>query len=206
MASVAGSRPPCKVSTIRFRRPGSGCPAVWCLARPVSSPSVSGHLGSSSGVRRSGRLLSTRPASGRLLFRPCPSGRVRLVPRQAVALGPGRCGGATFTTGTGRGPGGLPRRRAARSTAGEAWTRATLPRARVGQWGVGGGPGRVRFGRRQPRLTAARPGRPGRRAERPWMAAARGHGSRRQREVAALAGWLPSWAGRVTTVRGGGGA
>jgi hypothetical protein len=37
--------------------PRSGCPAVWCPAPPVS-----GHPGSSSGIRRSGRPLSTRPS------------------------------------------------------------------------------------------------------------------------------------------------
>jgi hypothetical protein len=47
---------------VRCRRPGSGGPAVRCPARPVS-----GHPGWSSGVRRSGRLLSTRPASTRLV-------------------------------------------------------------------------------------------------------------------------------------------
>jgi hypothetical protein len=75
MASVAGPRPHA-LSTRPVCRPGSGgpavrCPAVWCPVRPASSPS---------GVRPSGvqcvqcparplsgHLVSTRPASSRLL-------------------------------------------------------------------------------------------------------------------------------------------
>jgi hypothetical protein len=90
------------------RCPGSGGPAVRYPARPVS-----GHLSSSPGVRRSGRLLSTRPVSSPLVStRPAssrlvsaPSVRcVRLLPYRAAALGPGRCGGVPVTTGTGRVP------------------------------------------------------------------------------------------------------
>jgi hypothetical protein len=66
IASVAGSRPAC-MSTHPVPSSGPGRPAVWCAARPVSSRPVSDHLGSSSGVRRSGRLVSTQPASGRVV-------------------------------------------------------------------------------------------------------------------------------------------
>jgi hypothetical protein len=155
MASVAGPRPACGVhpsgssSGVRGpavqpsgvqpvrcpvtwgRRPGSSgpavrrpavrCPTVWCPA--VWRPPVQ------------------RPAGC------CPprrSGRVRLVHirrwrwDQVAAA-------SNLHHRNGSSPGGLPRPRAARSTAEEAWTRATLPRSRVGQWGVGGGsgPGRV---------------------------------------------------------------
>jgi hypothetical protein len=49
--------------------PGSSS-GVRRSGRPVSSRPVSGHLVSSSGVRRSGRLVSTRPASTRLVSSP----------------------------------------------------------------------------------------------------------------------------------------
>jgi hypothetical protein len=112
-----------RVSPIGVRRPGSGgsavrFPAVRC---PVT-------WGRRPGVRRSGPLLSTRPVSG--LWCPpgqspagccplvrcpagwCPprrSGRVRLLPSRAVALGPGRCGGHPSPR-DGSSLGGLPRR------------------------------------------------------------------------------------------------
>jgi hypothetical protein len=142
-ASVSSRRCP----PIRFRRPGSGCPAVRCpvtWGRRPERPAV-------------GRLLSTRPASSRLLSIPCgvqpsgvcprPSGRVRILPPQAVALG---------------------------TQVEEAETRATLP---TSGWS-GGGRWRTRAAGlggcgRRPRLPAERPGRPGRRAERPSQAAAR---------------------------------
>jgi hypothetical protein len=126
----------------RCRRPGSGSPAVQCPARPVS-----GHLGLSSRVWRSGRLVSTRPASSSLVSsrpmssRPVssPSGVRPVGPDASVSShsgrwrwGAGRCSGAPVTTGTGRGPGGLPRRRAARSTASRPGGRAALPRSRGG--------------------------------------------------------------------------
>jgi len=85
---------------IRFRRPGSGCPAVRCpvtWGRRPESPAL-------------GRLLSTRPVSSRpLSSRPvsAPSGRVRLLPCSGGwRWGPGRAGRATVITGTGGGPGG----------------------------------------------------------------------------------------------------
>jgi hypothetical protein len=98
---------------IRFRRPGPGCPA-----RPVSGPPgvqsarcpvrpVSSHLGSSSGIWRPAVWC---PPVRCPAVRTCPSG-----PHQAVALGTGRCGKATRTTGAGPGPCRLPRPRAARA-------------------------------------------------------------------------------------------
>jgi hypothetical protein len=138
----AGVHPAGSSSGIRLSSPSGvqpvRCPAVCCPPRPVSS-----------------RLLST-PLSG----------RVRLPPPPAVALGPGRGGRATVTTATGRGPGGRPQPRAAGSTAEEPWGgRRRQARALVSR-GVGGGPG-PGWGGRRPPLPAARPGRPGRRAEPP---------------------------------------
>jgi hypothetical protein len=89
-----------------------------------------------------------------------------------------------------------PRRGAARSTGRGLDDAGDATEVARGRWGVGGGPGRVRCGRWRPRLPAARPGRPGRRAERPWLAAALWAPSRPQREVAAPVAWLPSWAVR----------
>jgi hypothetical protein len=73
--SVAGVQHGCP--PIRSRCPRSGCPAVPCpvpwAGRP-ERPAVA-------------RLLSTRAVSSRLVSGPRPSGRVRLLPAQAVALG-----------------------------------------------------------------------------------------------------------------------
>jgi hypothetical protein len=76
---------------IRFRRPGSGCPAVRCpvtWGRRPEGPAL-------------GRPLSSRPVSA-------PSVRTRPSPPmlRRWRWGPGRGGGATVTTGTGGGPGG----------------------------------------------------------------------------------------------------
>jgi hypothetical protein len=129
---------------IRVRRPGSGG------GRLVSSRPVSGHLVSSSGdtaVRPSAvHPSSVQPAGVQPVRCPagwCPprrSGRVRLLPHRAAALGPGRCGGrpsprervesrwaATSSSGSVNGPAGLD--------AGEAAEAASVSR------GVGGGPG-----------------------------------------------------------------
>jgi hypothetical protein len=83
---------------IRFRRPGSGgpavrCPAVWRPACPVSSPS---------GVRPSGvRPSGVHPSGGQpAAVRPRRSGRVRLIPPRAVALWTRSVRRATCTTGT----------------------------------------------------------------------------------------------------------
>ena len=177
MASVTGVRH--AVATQPVHRPGSGPPAVGCPARPVSRPSGAQPLrcpvtrvrrpgsGDPAGCRPpvrcpprllstravssppvSSPLLSTHPASSRLLSA-CPSGRVRLLPSPAVALGPGSGGRATVTTATGRGPGGWPRRRAAGRRPSSPEGRATPPRSRGdqsgGRWrtrarlGAGGG-------------------------------------------------------------------
>jgi hypothetical protein len=82
MASVAGPRPPCGVhpSGSVVRGPAvqpSGVQPVQCPVTWVRRP----------GMRRSGRLVSTRPTSQSSGVRPRPSGRVRLLLPQAVALG-----------------------------------------------------------------------------------------------------------------------
>jgi hypothetical protein len=149
------------VSTQRFRRPvrpssvqpPSGVQRVRCPARPVS-----------------GRPVSTRPVVSRLLS--APSVRTRPSPptygggvrdqveaarrpspqeRVEVPVAAAPSGGSVDS------PGGLG--------AGDAAEVAVVSR---GRWAD---PGRVGCGRR-PRVTAERPGRPGRRAERPWLAAA----------------------------------
>ena len=138
MASVTGVRP--AVSTHPVRRPGAGCPA-----RPVS-----GHLVSSSGIRRSGRLVSTRPASSPLLSTrpastrpvsspllsapvgPVASGRVRLLPPPAVAVGTRSRRQATLTTATGSRILWRPHRRAAGSPAEEPW--GTGGAAELARW------------------------------------------------------------------------
>jgi hypothetical protein len=204
MAPVAGLRPACGVhpsrSVVRVRlssrlvcspsgvqpvrcpvtwvrRAGSGGPAVWCP--PVQRPAV-----------------WCPPVQRPALWCPAP---VR--PDASVSShlrrwrwGPDGCGGATCTTGTGRGPGGCRAVRAARSTA-EAWMTAG-DATEVARWSVGcrrrTRPGWVRAVAAA--LARCPPGRPGRRAERPWLAAALWAPSRLQREVAAPVAWLPSWA------------
>jgi hypothetical protein len=100
---------------IPFRRPGpavqpSGVQPVWCPARPLSSPSGVRSPGFVVRVRRSGRLVSTRPASGRVVST-CPASSplvsAPLRPDASVSShlrrwrwGPDGCGGATCTTGT----------------------------------------------------------------------------------------------------------
>jgi hypothetical protein len=161
-------------SPIRGRRPGSGGPAVQCPARPVS-----GHLGLSSRVWRSGRLVSTRPASSSLVSsrpmssRPvsspvwCPprrSGRVHLLPQRAVALG-----SRPVQRGTRHHRNRSRSRWATAPSSGsvngqQAWRAGGA--AEVARWLVGGRwrPGRIGCGR--PGVPAERLGRPSRRAER----------------------------------------
>ena len=117
----------------RFRRPGSGGPA-----RPVSGPSGVRPPGSSSGVRRSGRPVSIRLVSIRLVSAPsvrtCPSRS-----RQAVAVGPGRSGRGTLHQGNGsRSVGCRTVERLGRRPGPGHWRRC---RARASVGGVGGGPG-----------------------------------------------------------------
>ena len=109
----------------------SGGPAVWCP--PVQRPALW------CPSRRSGRLVSTRPVSSRLVSAR-RSGRVRLVPPQAVAL-----------ETRSRRPGDRDHRNGARSVGGRAVGRfGRRPRrpgagdaAEVARWpvGVGDGPG-----------------------------------------------------------------
>jgi hypothetical protein len=119
------------------------CPPSGSVVRVrLSSRPASGRLVSSASSVQPGRCPALRcPASGvhpsgvqPSGVRPRPSGRVRLVPTQAVALGPGRGGGqpssherveSRWATAPSGGS----------STAEEAWGRATLPSSRVGQWG-----------------------------------------------------------------------
>jgi hypothetical protein len=148
MASVAGPRPasgvthPVPSPGARLSGPSgvrsARCPVTW-VRRPGS------------GVRPS----SVRPVRCPAVWgRPRPSGRVRLVPHQAVAFGDRPCGKATRTTGTGPGPVGCRVVERLGSTAEPAQTPATPPRSPM----VGGlsvaDPGRVGCGRR-PRLTLA---------------------------------------------------
>jgi len=180
---------------IRFRRPGSGCPAVRC---PVSwggrpeGPAV-------------GRLLSTHPASNRPASNRPASNRpasapvrpdASVSPTQAVAFGTGSNWPGDRDHRNGWRPLGLPRRR-------RLDRRSRRPglgrrcRRRVGPWGWVADPGRrVRGGPRRPRLPAERPGRPGRPPERPSRAAALWARCRRQRKVEAPDAWLASPAGR----------
>jgi hypothetical protein len=209
--SASSGRTPSPRSALPGRQP-------WRRWAVRIQHAVSTHPGSSSGVRRSGRLVSspsgvrspgvvvrgpavrpssvhpssvhclastrpasTRPASNRLVSSPsgvqpvrCPPPSVRTRPspptygggvrdqveaarrpspqeRVEVPVAAAPSGGSVDS------PGGLE--------AGDAAEVAVVSR---GRWAD---PGRVGCGRR-PRVTAERPGRPGRRAERPWLAAA----------------------------------
>ena len=203
MASVAGRCPASGVHPSGVVVQVSGGPAVRYPARPVS-----GRLGSSSrcpavrspavhpsGVQPSGvHPASVQPAGVRPVG---PDVSVSSHTR-AVALGPGRCGGhpsprervesrwaAAPLSGSVDGPAGPDASGAADS--------------RVGQRGVGGGPGPGWVRRR--RLPAERPCQAGVRSARGWRrseaqdeAAARGG---RTCRVAAVGAWV------ATTVRGG---
>ena len=179
VASVDGPRPACGV---HHPMPSSG---IRRSSRQVSSPSGVQPSGvQPSGVRSSSRVQGpagccppvqpsgVHPSSVQPpAVHPCPSGRVRLLPHQAVVLGtrPARWGHRHHRNGArslwAAAPSGDP-------VDGRAGLgRATLPRSHVGQWRVGGGPGRL--GEAAAALDPAeRPGGPGRRAERPWLAAA----------------------------------
>ena len=153
--------------------PGSGCPAVWC---PV--PPVSGHLGSSSRGPRSGRLRPPSSVQPSAVHSVRPDASVRLIPHQAVALGDQVEAAGNRHTGMELAAAAAP---SGGSVDGREAGRATLPRSRVGQWGVGGGSGPGWVGS-------------GRCAERRRGCAA-GQGNRLQREVAAPAaaavlGWV----------------
>jgi hypothetical protein len=192
--------------------PGSSS-GVRRSGRPVSSRPVSGHLVSSSGVRRSGRLVSTRPASTRLVSSPSsvqpsavhPSGvqPAGVRPSVRTRLSPPTLDGRWDQAGAAGGnrhrrnrssPGGLPCRGAARSTVQQAWG-ARRCRGRTLVSGVGGGlAGWVRAAEAARDRLSDQAGQAGVRSARGWRRRG-GHGSRRQREVAAAAAWLPSWAG-----------
>jgi hypothetical protein len=186
------------VSTHPVRRPGSGCPAVWCPAR-----SVSGHPGSSSGsgdpagcCPASSPLLSTRPVSSPLLSTPVgPVASVSCHLRGGVGTRSRRPGdrhhgngsrsrwAAAPSGGWVDGPAGLD--------AGDA---AEVARWSVGcRWRTGLGWGQAAAACAR---CAARQARPACGAACGWRLR-RGQGSRLRRELAAPAGWLPSsgWVG-----------
>jgi hypothetical protein len=176
----------------------------------LSSRPLSGHLGCRPESPALGRLLSTRPLSTRpvstrpLSSRPvsAPSGRVRLLPPQTVAVGPGRGGRATVITGTGGGPWGC------RAVDGSINGRGGRDAGDAAKVAVAGGRSVADPGRRggcgpwRPRLPAERPGRPGRGAERPSRAAALWA----REQAAARGGRMPRGcrprAGCATTVGG----
>jgi hypothetical protein len=126
----------------------------------------------------------------------CPprrSGPVRLLPYRAVALGPDRCGGHPSPRERVQVPVGCRAvERFGRRPRGPGRGRCCRTRVLVsGASGGRPGPGWVRR-RRVPGCATSRPGR---HAERPWLAAERGHRMRLRRAVAAPAAWLPSGAG-----------
>jgi hypothetical protein len=172
---VAGPRPGCP--PIRFRRPGPavqpssvqppGVQRVWCPARPVSSASGVQPVWCPAVRCPAGCCPAVRCPAGC-----CPPRSVRTRPSRPT---PGGGGDQVEAVGNrhhrnGSSPAGLPRLGAARWTAEQAG-RGRGCRGRVGQWGSVADPGRGVGGWRRRRLTAERPGRPGRRAERPWLAA-----------------------------------
>jgi hypothetical protein len=170
MASVAGRRPACGVHPSGVVRD----PRRPCGVRPA------GFI-----VRGSGGPAVCRPPSGVR-----PSAVRPVCPDASSWSHPGRCArqpspqepsrsrwAAAPSSGSVDGRAGLGR--------------APLPSPRVGQWGSVANLAGV-VSRRRPRVTAERPGRPGRRAERPSLRRRCGHGSRLPREVAAPAAWLPS--------------
>jgi hypothetical protein len=168
-------------------------------SRPVSSPSgvrSPGVVVQGLAVRTAGVHPSSVQPSGVQPSGVQPSGVQPSGPDASVSShsgrwrwGAGRCGGAPVTTGTGRGPGGLPRRRAARSTANRPGGRAALPRSRGGQWGVAGGLAGLGAGGRVCPLSD-QAGQAGVRSAGGWRREGMGAGWRR--EAAAPAAWLPS--------------
>jgi hypothetical protein len=201
LASVGGPHPACGVHPSGFvvrgpavrpagvqsvrcpvtwcRRPGSGGPAGWCP--PVQRPLSGVHPSS---VQPSGVQPVRCPA--RPVSAPRRSGRVRLLPPMAVAFGTRSRRRGDRHHRNGSRSLWLPRRRAARSTAQEAWGRATLPRSR---WSVGVG-GRTRAGLGAGAAALDRlsdqAGQAGVRSARGWRRRC-GHGNRLQRGVAAPA-------------------
>jgi hypothetical protein len=180
-------RQPWRRSSVRIQQAVSTHPVPSSRAR-LSGPSGVQSPGFIVREPASGPLVSTGPVSSRLVSAPVRPDAFAWSPIRRWRLGTGRCGTATRTKGTGPGPGGLPGRRAAqvdgrsRPEAGDAAEAAQGRRLSVAN------PGRVGCGRR-PGLDAGLPVRPGRRAERPSPAAARGgHGRRPQGQVAAPAG------------------
>jgi hypothetical protein len=178
------------VSASGIRRSGRSVSSPSGVRSPglvVRGPAVRPSAVHPSSVHPSGVHPSGVQPAG---VRPRPSGRVRLVPPQAVALGTRPVQRATVTTRTGRG-------------------RCRLPSSRVGQSGGRGGPGRgcVRA------AAAARDRRPTRqarpRAEHPSLAAAlwaREQAAARAGRTccgAAVLGWVGDhgawWSWRPTT-------
>jgi hypothetical protein len=196
------------VSASGIRRSSRPCPVTWGVVVQRSG----GRPAAVHPVPVSIRAVSIRAVSIRAVS-------IRLVsafvgPDASVSSHSGGGGGdqvkvagRPLATGTGGGPvaaGPLTARRRSRRP-----RRGRCCRPRVGQGGSVADPGRrVGCGPRRPRLTTERPGRPGRRSERPlWAVAlwARGQAAARGGcigRVAASAAWLPSSGWGATTVCG----
>jgi hypothetical protein len=200
---------PLSGSVVRVRRSSvrpSGVQCIQCPACPVS-----GRLVSTRPV--SGRPVSTRPVSTRpVSTRPVSTRLLSASVRPDASSRPTSGGGGDQVEAAGNrhhrngsSPGELPRRGAARWTAEQARTRATLPGSRIGQWGRWRTRARWGDGAR-PRLTgcATRQARPACGA--PPLPAARWAREQAPARGAAAAAWLASWAGWATTVGGGHGA
>jgi hypothetical protein len=147
-----------RVSTIGVRRPGVRRSGRLLSTRPVSGPLVSTRPASS-------RLLSDRAVSSRLVS--APSARTRPSPPiPGGGVGPRSLRRAPVTTGRAESRwaaaplSGSVDGPASRDTGGAARSRWSV--------GVGGGPGPGWVRRRVP---AERAGRPGRRAQHRWLAA-----------------------------------
>jgi hypothetical protein len=177
MASVAGRCPACGVDP-------SGSPSgIRRSSRPVSSRPVSSPSGvqpvqclvtwGRPGVRRSGRRVSTRPASTRLV-----SSRLVSAPSVRTRPSPPIPGGGVGQSGRRAPPPQQPveSRWAAAPSGGSVDGPAGRDAAELACWSAGprvADPGRVGYGGGACRCATSRPGR---RAERPWLAAERGTG------------------------------
>jgi hypothetical protein len=160
---------------------------VRLSGRPVSSQSGVRSPGVVVRVRRSGRLLSTRPALRCSTVR-CPTVRCSTV--CCPPVGPDASGSSHLRwrwdqVGAGQPSpqerAEVPVGRRAAERLGRRPSRPERRRRRRGRALVSGGRwrdlGRVGGGRSRRRVPAERLGRPGRRAERRWLAAARGTGA-----------------------------
>jgi hypothetical protein len=165
MASVAGRCPACGVHpsgvVVRSGGPAVRCPAVRCPA--VRCPVTRGRRPGPA-VRPSAVHPSSVQPSG---VRPRRSGRVRLLPPQAVASGAqaGAAGQPSPQEPVEVPVGCRAVQRLGRRPS-RPGGRARLPRSRVGQWESVADLGRLGAGGGSSACPAERPGRLGRRAER----------------------------------------